>query len=198
MYPPPHHQTSDLRKMIAVIKQYPLAMLLTVHEQKVQTTHLPFIYNKERGTLVAHLDKNNPQLAQLCNGNTVTVVFKGPDTYISPSIYSTKQLPTWNYIMVHVSGTLQLIEDEDTTKETLIAMTHFLEAEAPRFTLSKDDPRMDRLIPYIQAFEIKITSWEGKFKLSQDKNAEDQERAKKELIKKSSEDITAFIDFIYQ
>jgi len=198
MYPPPHHQSQNKQKMIALIQEYPLAMLVSVLDGKPLVTHIPIIYNEESGKLVAHIDKSNPQVETLQNGAEVTVVFKGPDAYISPSVYTTKQLPTWNYIIVHITGTITLINNPDTSKETMIKMTKFLEAPVQKFILDKDDSRMDRLINYIQAFDIEITHWEGKFKLSQDKNEQDQENAKQELIKKSSEDITGFIENIYK
>lgn len=197
MYPPPHHQSEDLQKMIAVIKQYPLALLVSAEKGKPYITHIPIIYNEDTGKLVAHIDASNPQLATLQNGAEVTVVFKGPDTYISPSIYTTQQLPTWNYIMVHITGTITLLTDSEEAKQTMVAMTEFLEGESQKFVLAKDDDRMDRFITYIQAFEITITNWEGKFKLSQDKNPQDYENAKQELIKKSNADSTGFINSIY-
>ena len=77
-------------------------------------------------------------------------------------------------------------------------MTEFLEGEAKKFELKNDDPRMDRLINYIQAFEIEITHWEGKFKLSQDKIPQDFENAKEELKRNSPKDVSIFIGEIYK
>jgi len=183
--------------MIAVIKKYPLGILVSTKDGVPFVTHIPIIYNDESGKLVAHIDKYNPQLETLVDGAEVTVVFKGPDTYISPSVYTTKQLPTWNYIIVHVTGTITLINDPETAKDTMIAMTEFLERPHQKFILDKDNPRMKRSINYIRAFNITITNWEGKFKLSQDKIQQDQENAKKELIKKSGEGANGFIEEIY-
>lgn len=197
MYPPPHHQSDEIGKMISVIKHFPLGMLVTAKDGKPFVTHIPFIYNETSKKLVAHIDRNNPQLHTLTENAEVTIVFKGPDTYISPSIYKTPQLPTWNYIIVHVTGNIHLLNEPQSIKKTMIDMTAFLEGEAQKFTLKNDDPRMDRLINYIQAFEIEITDWEGKFKLSQDKNATDFENAKQELKNKSENDISGFIDEIY-
>ncbi|HBC05762.1 MAG TPA: transcriptional regulator, partial [Aequorivita sp.] len=134
----------------------------------------------------------------LNDDNEVTVVFKGPDTYISPSIYTTPQLPTWNYIIVHVTGNIKLINEPEAIKKTMVDMTEFLEGEAKKFELKNDDPRMDRLINYIQAFEIEITHWEGKFKLSQDKIPQDFENAKEELKRNSPKDVSIFIEEIYK
>lgn len=197
MYPPKHHQTNDQQKMITVMKQYPFAMLVSVIEGKPLITHIPIIYNDKTGKLVAHIDKYNPQVASLKEGADVTVVFRGPDTYISPSVYTTKQLPTWNYIIVHIKGTVSLINDPEEAKDTMIAMTEFLEGKEQKFVLEKGNRGMRNSINYIQAFEINITDWEGKFKLSQDKKQQDQVNAKQELINKSRKDITGFIDEIY-
>ena len=198
MYPPPQHQSSDIQKMIEVIKHYPLGMLITSIENAPYVSHIPFIYSEENGKLVAHIDALNPQLKSLEDNAEALVVFKGPDTYISPSVYSTKQLPTWNYIIVHVSGTIKMIKEPKAIKESMIVMTEFLEGTNPEFVLNYNDVRMDRLIPHIKVFEITIAHWEGKFKLSQDKNEEDYQRAKQAMINNGEKNATSFINTIYE
>lgn len=198
MYPPKHHQENDIKKMKAVIEQYPLGMLVSVLDGKPLITHMPIIYNKDSGKLVAHIDRNNPQVQTLQNGNEVTVVFKGPDTYISPSVYTTKQLPTWNYIIVHLTGKITLIDDIERVKRTLIEMTSFLEGETQKYVLTPDNDRMHALVNYIQTFEIEITHWEGKFKLSQDKNKQDYENAKEELKRNAMRDVSEFVERVYR
>ncbi|GAB5401269.1 MAG: protease synthase/sporulation negative transcriptional regulator PaiB [Aureisphaera sp.] len=196
-YPPQHHQIQDIDKMVSLVQQYPFGMLVSAENGTPFITHIPIIYNEETGRLVAHIDKYNPQVRTLTEGAQVTVVFKGPDTYISPGVYSTTQLPTWNYLIVHVSGTIHLINDPEAAKETMIAMTEFLEGQNPKFVLKKDNKRMEAAVNYIQAFDISITNWEGKFKLSQDKNKKDQELAKQALIEKSRNDALDFIEAMY-
>ena len=196
MYPPPHHQSDDIKKLIAVIKAYPLALLVTASNGTPFVTHIPFIYNDKTGKLVANIDKQNPQVETLKEGAKATIIFKGPDSYISPSIYTTQQLPTWNYIIVHIEGTISLIDDPEAAKETMVDMTHFLEAPDHPYILKKDNPSMERFVNYIQAFDITITKWEGKFKLSQDKNAQDQENAKQQLKNKSSSWEAGLIDYL--
>ncbi|MBT8262908.1 MAG: FMN-binding negative transcriptional regulator [Bacteroidia bacterium] len=198
MYPPPHHQTNDRRKMIAVMKAFPFALLVTASKDHPYITHIPIIYNETSGRLVAHIDATNPQVETLNDGNAATVVFKGPDTYISPSVYSTEQLPTWNYIIVHITGVIHRITDPKAVKKTMIDMTDFLEGNDPKFVLKKDNPKMDRMVNYIKAFEIEITNWEGKFKLSQDKIPQDYELAKEALIQNTQRDYKEFINSIYK
>ncbi len=198
MYPPPHHQTGDRKKMIKVMKDFPFGILVTAKENQPFITHIPIIYNESTGRLVAHIDAMNPQVETLNDGDSATVIFKGPDCYVSPSVYSTEQLPTWNYIIVHISGIIHRINEPAAVKKTMMDMTAFLEGDEPNFVLQKDNPKMDRMVNYIKAFEIEITDWEGKFKLSQDKSPEDYELAREALIKKTKEDYKDFIESMYR
>ncbi len=194
-YPPPHHQEESKTHLLDVIKSYPLAILISVKDEQPFVTHLPLIYSE--GKLIGHIDKFNPQAALLSNHRPVTVLFTGPQCYISPSIYSTSQLPTWNYVNVHLKGVVTAIEDPERVKQSIVDMTAQLESPEQKYQLSKENPRMDALIEYIKGFEIEITSWEGKFKLSQDKNPKDIRKAKEELIRSNQQSIKAFLERIF-
>jgi len=110
--------------MIDVIKTYPLATIISVKDKEPLITHLPLIYSED-GKLIGHIDKFNPQADLLKDKNPITIIFSGPQCYISPSIYSTTQLPTWNYIKVHLKGAVERIESKDALKNSLIKMTEF-------------------------------------------------------------------------
>jgi len=194
-YPPPHHQDDHREHMIEVINTYPLATLISVKDNAPLATHLPLIYTE--GKLIGHLDKFNPQAELLKDNNDVMVIFSGPQCYISPSIYSTTQLPTYNYIIVHLKGTVKEITDPEAVKQSMIAMTSFLEAPEQRYVLEPDNPKMEQFINYVKGFEIDITHWEGKFKLSQDKKPEDIESARAELIRANEQSIRAFLNRVF-
>lgn len=100
-YPPPHHQDNNLDHMIEVIKTYPLATVISVENNEPIITHLPLILN-DAGKLIGHIDIYNSQAQLLKDNKKITIIFTGPQCYISPSVYSTTQLPTWNYIKVHI------------------------------------------------------------------------------------------------
>ena len=125
-------------------------------------------------------------------------MFSGPECYISPSIYSTTQLPTWNYIKVHLKGKVKAIKSKAALKQSLITMTEFLETPDHKYVLEPDNPRLDRNLDYIEMFEIEITNWEGKFKLSQDKKPRDIEAARQELTKTNQESIKQFLDNVFK
>ena len=193
-YPPKHHQDNDKNHMIDVIKAYPLATVISIHENIPFITHLPLIYREEDGKLIGHIDKYNPHAELLKNDNDITIIFSGPQCYISPSVYTTTQLPTWNYIKVHLKGKVKAIESKNALKESLIIMTTFLEAPEHKYVLEPNNPRMEGALDYIKMFEISIETWEGKFKLSQDKKSIDIINAKTELIKANQASIKDFLD----
>jgi transcriptional regulator len=194
-YPPKHHQDNDINHMVDVIKTYPLATVISVKDNSPLITHLPLIYDGEK--LIGHIDIYNPQTKLLKNNNEVNIIFSGPQCYISPTVYSSTQLPTWNYIKVHLKGTVKAIESKAALKQSLITMTKFLEATDHKYILEPDNPRLDANLKYIEMFEITITNWEGKFKLSQDKNPKDKRLAREELLRANKESIKLFLDKIF-
>lgn len=196
MYPPKKHQDDNKDHMIEVIKTYPLATVISVDNNQPFITHLPLVY--ENNKLIGHIDIYNPQAKLLKDNREVTLLFSGPECYISPSIYSSTQLPTWNYIKVHLKGKVKAIENKAALKQSLITMTEFLEAPDNKYILEPDNPRLDRNLNYIEMFEILITDWEGKFKLSQDKKPKDIEAAREELIKTNQQSIREFLDKVFQ
>lgn len=198
-YPPKHHQETNFKNIVKTIQKYPLATLISAKDSKVFTTHLPLIYDAshgEFGKLIGHIDKFNPQVALLKDGISTQVIFHGPDCYISPNVYSTTQLPTWNYVKVHITGKATHITNDKEVVASIARMTSFLETSDNPYVLDVDSKRVNALTDYIVGFELEITSWEGKFKLSQDKLPKDQRLAKEALIQKSRNDVTAFINGI--
>ncbi|WP_027392570.1 FMN-binding negative transcriptional regulator [Aquimarina latercula] len=196
MYPPKHHQDYNLENIKSVATTYPFATLVSAQETKPFITHAPLIFHGDK--LVGHIDANNPHISLLKDNYPITTVFQGPQTYISPSIYTTNQLPTWNYIIAHATGIVKEIKDPELIKKSMVIMTDFLENPDQNFKLSIEDSRMDRLIPYIHTFEIEVQDWEGKFKLSQDKIPEDIENAKQELIKNNQKNVADFVNELFK
>jgi transcriptional regulator len=182
--------------MVEVINTYPLATIISVKDNQPLVTHLPLIYN-EVGKLIGHIDKYNPQAELLKNNLPITIIFSGPQCYISPSIYSTTQLPTWNYIKVHLKGKVVAIESKGALKQSIISMTEFLESPDHKYVLEPDNKRMEGALDYIKMFEITIDDWEGKFKLSQDKTPRDIKNARAELISYNKKSIETFLNKIF-
>lgn len=179
-YPPAHHQEGNYHNIVQLMQMYPLATINSCLERTIESTHTPLVYqpNNQLGHLIGHMDKYNPQIEHFKQVNDVQIIFNGPQVYISPSVYSTTQLPTWNYFKAHLKGTLTLENDREKVRQSLINMTAFLEGDQPNYVLDANNPRMEAALDYIVGFKIEITAWEGKYKISQDKKKEDQQRAK--------------------
>ena len=92
---------------------------------------------------------------------------------------------------------MKAIESKAALKQSLITMTEFLEAPEHKYVLEPDNPRLNANLNYIEMFEIDITHWEGKFKLSQDKKTKDTNAAREELIKTNQESIRQFLDKVF-
>ena len=198
MYPPPHHLDQDPEHLRRVIETFSLATLISGTDDDVLVTHLPLILDRdsgEMGVLRGHLDRKNPQ-GDLLDGRPVTAVFQGPDCYISPTVYATSQLPTWNYVAVHVRGRSSLMSSNQEVRDSIVRMIDYLEPAEGGFSLADDDPRVEPLLPHIVGFEIEITTMTGRFKLSQDKGAKDRDLAKQRLIAEAERNLRTFIDSI--
>src|SRR5579871_640477 len=116
MYTPGHFLNEELGDLHAVMRRHPFALLATQHQGELHLTHLPFHLDATRGpkgTLQAHLARLNPHCAALVAGAASTVVFRGPDAYVSPRWYTdpTKNVPTWNYVAVHAHGAPSAIQE---------------------------------------------------------------------------------------
>ena len=200
-YPPKHYQNHDFEHAVATMRRFPLATLLSADGDACFSTHLPLVYhahgNTPFGKLVGHLDKNNPH-ANYLDRRKIYAVFHGPNAYISPLTYSTKQLPTWNYVKTHVVGTARLLTDPEAVKQSILELTQQMEQSrvGQGWQLSPTDPRLDALLPYVTGFEIDIESWEGKFKLSSDKIKRDIVLAKEKLLHDAQADLRDFMDNI--
>lgn len=180
MYIPKAFREDDISKLYNFIQAYSFATLVTQHEGMPFASHLPFLLDAERGPsgiLLAHMARANPQWHDFASAQEVLVIFQGPHAYISPSWYEVElSVPTWNYAVVHVYGLPRLIEDQEELYNILktLIQTHEAHFEKPwPFQLSED--YLQKMMRGIVGFEIEITRFEGKFKLSQNRTETERE-----------------------
>ena len=117
-------------------------------------------------------------------------IFTGPQHYISPNWYPSKHedgkvVPTWNYIVVHVHGTLAIKDDPEWLLENVTALTDKQEAASPTPWRVTDAPPgyTQNLLKSIVGVELTITRWEGKWKLSQNRSQPDREAVARNIAK---------------
>jgi len=198
MYLPDHFKEAQLPVLHRIIRDHPLGILVT-HAGGLDANHLPFELDADRGesgTLVAHVARANPVWQAVPSGAEVMVIFRGPNGYISPSWYPSKhehhkQVPSWNYEVVHVHGTLRIMDDERYVRGVVARLTRRHEAAEPKPWKMGDAPRdyLDKMVSMIVGIEVEITRLEGKRKLSQNKDAADRVGAANALADRGASEL---------
>ena len=196
-YPLPPYQAMDPDALRLVIETFPLATVISQTPAGPAISQVPLILHPgrgARGSLIGHMDRNNPHTALMDRGARVTVLFQGPNSYMSPRIYPTPQYPGWNYVSVRVDGTSTVLVSLDEVKDSLAHMTEVLEWDSPPYVLDRDSDRVDFLARAIVGFEVVIESMQGIFKLAQDKGPAAAEIAKHHLAARARRDWTILLD----
>lgn len=176
MYSPSLFREDRLEVLHAFMRSHPLGLLISHGSTGLLANLLPFVLktgDSERGVLQAHMARANPQWREL-DEQAVLVVFRGPDAYVSPSLYATKRetgkvVPTWNYAMVQARGNAKLRDHPDWLTLQLNALTTGREANRPHPWAVTDAPTdyVDAQKKAIVGLEIEIAVLEGKWKVSQ-------------------------------
>ena len=115
MYIPHYFRNNNIAEVKDFIKQNSFAILINNSGNQIYATHIPLVLgqdDKGNDTLTGHISRANPQLKNFKENSEVLVIFNGPHTYISSSWYDHENVPTWNYIAVHITGKLKIIEGE--------------------------------------------------------------------------------------
>lgn len=184
MYIPKAFEETDVEVMHELIRARPLATLVTLSSNGLNANHIPLHLSDSPGpfgALWGHVARANPILDDLAKDFETLAVFHGPDTYITPSWYATKQqtgkvVPTWNYVAVHAYGYLRVMDDPVWLRAQLEALTAQSETPfAEPWTVS-DAPNefTERLMTAIVGVEMIITKLQGKWKVSQNQPSQNQ------------------------
>lgn len=183
MYIPADFNEPRKEALHACIEQHPFGMLVTHGRNGLDANHIPFELapgEGELGVLRAHVARANPVWQEVADGDEVLVVFRAGDAYISPNWYPSKhelhrQVPTWNYIVVHAHGRIAIRDDEKFVRGLVARLTRTHEASQPRPWKMSDAPSdyIDTLLKSIVGLQIDITQLVGKSKLGQNKEVRD-------------------------
>lgn len=184
MYQPAQFEQTDIQVMHELIQSHPLATLVTLNSQGIDANHIPLhlsLTPEPFGVLRGHIARANPIWHDLNSELEVLAIFQGPNAYISPSWYATKQdggkvVPTWNYTAVHVYGSLHIIDDAAWVRSQLEALTDQNEAHLPHPWAVSDAPEdfTEKLIQSVVGIELCISRLYGKWKVSQNQPLQNQ------------------------
>jgi transcriptional regulator len=179
----PAQFAADETTIRELLTNHGAADLVTATADGLIATMLPFVYDEDAGALLGHLARNNDQWQRPVLGEALAIV-RGPDAYISPSWYATKAehgrvVPTWNYITVHVYGELVVHDDPAWVGALVRRLTGKHEAGRPHPWSADDAPPafIAGQLRAIVGVELRISRWEAKWKLSQNRSAADVDGA---------------------
>ena len=194
MYIPDIYKNENQEEINKFIKENSFGILINQTNGKLWATHIPLELdtNKNGGSILfGHLSKENPQWEGFIENNEVLAVFSGPHSYISSSWYDHENVPTWNYIAVHVYGTIKIIDAE--------AAIEVLKKQVDKYEQKSKNPvRIEDLSKKtmmqssgIVAFEIEITQIQATRKMSQNRDEKNYQNIISELEKANTNDSIA-------
>lgn len=166
------YRSTDADLIRRFIDGHPLAIVTSVRDGAWQCSHVPLFLDVERHELFGHVDARNGQF-DAGAPFAAQVVFAGLDAYIPPEGYATRQLPTWNYLAVHATGTVSVSDDVTHNLDVLRRTALRLSGTPSAFRVDDADPRVRQWIGGIRGVRVALDSLEGRFKLSQDKQPQD-------------------------
>jgi transcriptional regulator len=200
MYLPRAFAESDLAALDDLARRDRFITLVTVRDGEPTVSHLPVLYRREgdRVELIGHWARPNPQAK---HAGPALAIFHGPHAYVSPGWYPDKEeaarVPTWNYAVAHLRGTLTTFEDEASLADVVDGLSIEHEASVGgdwRFDFERDDIR--RQLRGIVGFRFHAESIALKFKLSQNHPMANREAVARRLesqVRETSRDTAALM-----
>ncbi len=194
MYTPDHFREDRPEVLRDAVWQIAFATLIT---RDLDANHLPMLL--EGGTLRGHVARANPVWKQ--GDGDALAIFLGPHAYVSPGWYPSKAetgkaVPTWNYITVHARGRIRWIQDADWLRAHVGALSDSHEAgrDAPWAAADAPESYLATMLRAIVGFELTIETLEGKWKLSQNRDAADRDGVREGYLGDGRADMARLMD----
>jgi transcriptional regulator len=206
MYIPNAFQEDRVEVLHDLIRKHPFGTLVTLNQEGLQANHIPFELDtapEPFGTLYAHVARANSVWRDLAHNDEALVILQGPNSYISPSWYRTRNetgmvVPTWNYAVVHAHGKLQAIEDPIWLRSFVDKLTRTHEQSLPEPWNVSDAPAdyIEKQLSAIVGLKLTITRLTGKWKMSQNRPTPDRESVIQALRRQKAESAQAMAESI--
>lgn len=172
MYIPDDQKNENPEEIRQFLKAHSFGILVTHSAGKTLATHIPLEleYGKNgKELLTGHIAKANPQAGHFSDMEEVLCIFNGPDAYISSSWYQEEEVPTWNYIAVHVYGRPNILSEEEVMASLhRLVDTYEVHSKNP-ISLKNMSPRTLKQVKGVIGFQIEITDIQARYKLSQNR-----------------------------
>ena len=177
MYIPKYFEVKDKDEVFAFIEANAFGQLISTVKGRIFSTHLPFLLSEDKSKIIGHLALPNPQHAEI-DGQEVLITLEGAHDYISPAWYSSTGVPTWNYQTVHIYGQCTVFRSEEKLQNIVNALTTKYEAA---FKKPWQPEYKHSLLNAIVGVEVSINEVQCKYKLSQNRSAQDRSQVIEQL-----------------
>lgn len=202
MYLPNHFEQARHEELLRTVAAYPFGALVTTGPQGLDANHIPFLIDEASGgkKLLAHVARANALWKEVKDGDEALVIFRADDAYVSPNWFPSKhefhrQVPTWNYRVVHAHGRIFVRDDERFVRGVVARLTRVHESQTgdakPWKMTDSSAEYIDQMLANIVGIEIEVTRLVGKWKLSQNKEERDRMSAAQELSKRGEEALSS-------
>jgi transcriptional regulator len=170
MYIPPHYKNENIAQIKDFLVKNSFAILFSQVNGRPWATHIPLeleLDENGKDVLVGHISKANTQWKAFTESPQVLCIFNGPHAYVSSSWYREEEVPTWNYIAVHVYGKLSIL-DEAAVMASLHRLVDKYEVHSKQpVSLHTMSAKTLKQVRGIVGFKIEITDIQAAYKLSQ-------------------------------
>ncbi len=205
MYVPPAFAESRPEILAAAMREAGLATLVTLGRTGgIAASHAPMLLESgpgPHGTLLGHIARANPQWREPAPGVDGLAIFTGPDFYVTPAWYPAKQahgrvVPTWDYVAVHASGPVAFFDDPERLHDVVRRLTEKFEQKRAQPWAVSDAPAkyIDGMLKGIVGFALTIERLEGKWKLSQNRDAADRQGVARGLAEEGRSDLASLVE----
>jgi transcriptional regulator len=196
VYLPRHFEQTGAEELHRLIEEHPLGAWIVNGPAGLDANHVPFHLEAKPGEnvrLLAHVARANPVWKEVRQGDETLVIFRAEEAYVSPNWYPSKheshrQVPTWNYRVVHAHGKVTIRDDERFVRGVVARLTRTHEArvnaQQPWKMTDSAPEYIDQMLANIVGIEVEVTKLVGKWKLSQNREARDRIQAAEELRKR--------------
>ena len=173
MHPNPAFRAEDRARHVEFARSRGFGVLALSVDGPPLISHVPFLLSEDGAVGELHLVRSNPIVRALANPKEARIAVQGPDGYVSPDWYGVAdQVPTWNYVAVHLTGRLEL-QPQDRLRDLLDRQSAFFEERLqpkPPWRAGKMDPAaLERMMRMIVPCRMQISQIDGTWKLNQNK-----------------------------
>lgn len=172
MFTPKRFKVTDEDEIYAFIQANAFGQLISSKNDRLLSSHIPFLLSVDKNKLIGHLAKVNPQ-AQDIEDHDVLITLQGAHDYISPSWYEGAGVPTWNYQAVHIYGKCKVFNQPEALKEVVDTLTDKYESGFDKPWIPNYKAAM---LGAIVGFEVEITEIQAQYKLSQNRSDQDRKQ----------------------